>query len=117
MPEPTSTSTLAFAGLIGIASLFAGVDGDALIGAFAGAALIVVSSKDLSLGKRFAYLMISLTVGYLGAPEIINLTPLKSTGVAAFFAAAIAITLALQLIERINAFDLSALAALFKKGG
>lgn len=114
MAEPTSTSTLAIAAGIGFASLFPGIDGDALIGAFAGAALIVVSSKDLTLGKRFAYLVISLVVGYLGAPEIIHLTPLRSTGVAAFFAAAVAITLALQLIDRIKAFDL---AALFKKGG
>lgn len=114
MAEPTSTSTLALAAGIGLASLFPGIDGDALIGAFAGAALIVVSSKDLSFGKRFAYLVISQIVGYLGAPEVINLTPIKSTGVAAFFAAALAITLALQLIERIKTFDLT---SLFKKGG
>lgn len=114
MAEPTSTSTLALAAGVGFASMFPGIDGNALIGAFAGAALIVVTSKDLSLVNRFFYLVISLIVGYQGAPEIINATPIKSTGVAAFFAAAVAIALALQLVERIKAFDLS---TLFKKGG
>lgn len=114
MAELTSTSTLALAAGIGFASMFPSIDGNALIGAFAGAALIVVTSKDLSLAKRFAYLLISLIAGYLGAPDIVNLSPIKSTGVAAFFGAAMAITLALQLIDRIKAFDLS---TLFKKGG
>jgi hypothetical protein len=112
MAEPTSTSTLAVAAGIGFASMFPGVDGNALIGAFAGAALIVVTSKDLSLGKRFAYLVISLIAGYQGAPEVMHFTPITSSGVAAFFAAAGAITLALQLIERIKS-DVST----FKKGG
>jgi hypothetical protein len=40
-------------------------------------------------------------------------TPITSTGVAAFFAAALAITVTLQLIERVKSFDL---LALFKKG-
>ncbi len=115
MAEPTSTSTLALAAGIGFASMFPGIDGNALIGAFAGAALIVVSSKDLTLGKRFVYLCISLIAGYLGAPEIINLTPLRSSGVAAFFAAAVAITMALQFVERIKAFDLASLFSLFRK--
>jgi hypothetical protein len=113
MAEP-STTTLAVASAgIGLASLFPGIDGNALIGAFTGAALVVVTSKDLSIAKRFAYLLISLIAGYLAAPEVMHFTPITSTGVAAFFAAALAITVTLQLIERIKSFDL---LSLFKKG-
>ncbi len=113
MAEPSTTALAAVSAGIGFASLFPGIDGNALIGAFTGAALVVVTSKDLSIGKRFAYLVISLIAGYLAAPEVINATPIKSSGVAAFFAAALVITVTLQLIERIKSFDL---LSLFRKG-
>ena len=114
MAEP-STSTLIVAGAgVGFASLFPGIDGNTLIGAFAGAALVVVSSKELSIPKRVAYMLISLIVGYLGAPEVMNMTPIKSVGVAAFLAASLAIVITLQLIERIKSTDIT---AIFRKGG
>lgn len=109
MAEPSTTTTAIVSAGIGFASLAPGIDGDALIGAFAGAALLVVSSKDLSLGQRFAYLVISLIAGYLAAPELVRWTPIRSTGVAGFFAAALAIALTLQLLERIKTVDLFAL--------
>ncbi|MBO7825371.1 putative holin, partial [Burkholderia pseudomallei] len=87
--------------------------GDALIGAFAGAALVVVTSKDLGLAKRAAYMLISLVMGYLAAPEIVHAVPIRSTGVAAFFAAALVIAVTLTLIERVKGMDLF---ALFRKG-
>ena len=113
MAEPGTTTLATLSAGIGFASLFPGIDGNALIGAFTGAALVVVTSKDLSTAKRFAYLLISLIAGYLAAPEVVRHTPITSTGVAAFFAAALAITVTLQLIERVKSFDL---LALFKKG-
>lgn len=114
MAEPIpSTVAVATAG-IGLAAMFPGVDGNALIGAFAGATLLVVSSKDLSLSKRAAYLVISLIAGYQGAQDIVTWTPIRSTGVAAFFGAACAIVIALQLIERLKTFD--PLSLLRKKG-
>lgn len=106
MAEPSTTSTAIVSAGIGFASLFPGIDGNALIGAFAGAALLVVSSKDLSLGKRFAYLVISFIAGYLAAPDLVQVTPIRSTGVAAFFAAALAIAITLQLLERLKSVDL-----------
>ena len=114
MADPSISTLLAASAGIGFASLFPGIDGNALIGAFAGAALLVVSSKDLTLGKRLAYMVISMIVGYLAASDIVNATPIRSTGVAAFFAAALAIVVTLQLIERLKTFDL---LSLFKKGG
>ncbi|WDD95940.1 phage holin family protein [Burkholderia sp. FERM BP-3421] len=111
MAEP-STTTFSVAAAIGVAGLMPGIDGNALLGAFTGAALVVVTSKDVSILQRFAYLLISITVGYQSAPEVIQATPIHSTGVAAFFASALAITFTLQLIERIKSFDL---LSLFRK--
>jgi len=101
MAEP-STTTLSVATAVGLAG-----------GAFTGAALVVVTSKDLSIAKRCAYMVISLVAGYMAAPEIVNATPIHSTGIAGFFAAALVITITLQLIERVKSFDL---LALLKKG-
>ncbi|PTB19539.1 hypothetical protein C9I57_17825 [Trinickia symbiotica] len=109
MAEPNTTTTAALPAAIGIASLAPGIDGNALIGAFTGAALVVVTSKDIGVGRRAAYMLISLVMGYLAAPEIVSATPIQSTGVAAFFAAALVIAVTLRLIDRAKAFDLRSL--------
>lgn len=113
MAEPNTTTVAALSTAIGIAGLWPGVDGNALIGAFTGAALVVVTTKDIGIFKRVAWMLISLVMGYLAAPEIVNVTPIHSTGVAAFFAAALVITVTLQLIERVKRIDL---LAFMKKG-
>jgi hypothetical protein len=109
MAEPSTTTLAVISAGIGFASMFPGIDGNALIGAFTGAALVVVSSKDLKILVRLAYLLISLLAGYMASADVVRLTPIKSTGVAAFFAAALAITVTLQLIERVKTFDLMSL--------
>jgi hypothetical protein len=114
MAEPNTTTAATLSAAIGLTGLMPGIDGNALIGAFAGAALVVVTSKDLGVVRRIAWLLISLVMGYLAAPEIVNATPVHSTGVAAFFAAALVITVTLQLIERVKSVDL---LAFFRKGG
>lgn len=106
MAEPNTTTAAALSAAIGLAGLAPGIDGNALIGAFTGAALVVVTSKDVGVAKRIAYMLISLVMGYLAASEIVNATPIRSTGVAAFFAAALVITVTLQLIERVKTVDL-----------
>ncbi|HWX12864.1 MAG TPA: putative holin [Trinickia sp.] len=108
MAEPNTSTAAALSAAIGLAGLAPGVDGNALIGAFTGAALVVVTSKDLGLVKRATYMLISLVMGYLAAPEIVHATPIQSTGVAAFFAAALVITVTLQLIERVKSIDVFA---------
>ncbi|WP_448132804.1 putative holin [Stenotrophomonas rhizophila] len=114
MTEPTSTGSLmTLATSVGLASLLPGIDGDALIGAFAGATLFVVSAKDLPIWKRLVYLAISVVAGYLGGSEVMRLFNVASTGLAAFFCAACVITVTLALIERSGAFDLSR----FRRGG
>jgi hypothetical protein len=113
MAEPNTTTAAALSAAIGIAGLAPGIDGNALIGAFTGAALVVVTSKEIGVLTRIAYMLISLVMGYIAAPEIVNATPIHSTGVAGFFAAALVITVTLQLIERLKSVDL---LAFLKKG-
>ncbi|MCP1116954.1 putative holin [Robbsia andropogonis] len=113
MPEP-NTTTLSLSTAIGLTALAPCVDGNALIGAFAGAGLVVVTSRELGVLRRITYLLISLAMGYLAAPEVVEHTPVNSTGVAAFFAAALVIALTLQLIDKVKALDL---ASFFRRGG
>ncbi|MBA0289224.1 hypothetical protein D7Y39_05170 [Stenotrophomonas maltophilia] len=101
MTEPTSlTGAAAIATGLGLAALLPGIDGDALIGAFAGGTLFVVSAKDFSLWKRSVYLIVSVIAGYYGADDVSRWVPLRSTGMAAFICAACSITVTLALIER-----------------
>jgi hypothetical protein len=115
MAEPSTTTLVvtAVAG-IGLSSLFPGIDGNALIGAFAGATLVAISSKNLPLLQRLVYMLISLAIGYLAAPEVINNTPLKQSGIAAFFASAGVIALTLHGIDLIKTI---ALPGWMRKGG
>jgi hypothetical protein len=112
MTEP-ATSSLAIAAAATTATaasaLVPGVDANALIGAIAGGALFVTSSRDLSFAMRLVYLLISAGAGYVAAPEIVSRLPITSTGVAAFLAGALAITVATQIIERAKAFDFTTL--------
>ena len=107
MAEPSTTSLLATAAAgVGLSTLFPGIDGNALIGAFAGATLVAITSKNLPVLQRIAYMVISLAIGYLAAPEVISNTPLKQTGVAAFLASAVAIALTLHGIDLIKTIEL-----------
>lgn len=115
MTEPSTSTALALGGGVTVSSLILGLDGNAAIGAFAGAVLMVMSSKDLRWYTRVIYLFISWLMGYIAAPELIDHLPIQETGVAAFLAAAVVVTFALQLIERVRQFDL--LAWLRKPGG
>ena len=107
MAEPSTTSLLVTAAAgVGLSSLVPGIDGNALIGAFAGATLVAISSKNLPVLQRIAYMVISLAIGYLAAPEVISNTPLKQSGVAAFLASAVAIALTLHGIDLIKTIEL-----------
>ncbi|MBN3725619.1 putative holin [Burkholderia sp. Ac-20379] len=114
MAEPNTTLAAALFAAIGIAGISPGIDGDTLIGAFAGAALVVVSAKDIGIARRAAYMLISLVMGYLAAPELMRQLPIRSAGVAGFFAAALVIAVTLTLIERVKSADL---LAFLRKGG
>jgi len=114
MTEPTSTTLAASAAGAGVAtSMIPGVDSNALIGAIAGAALFVMTAKDLPLWRRLVYMGISVAAGYEIAPEVMARTSMQASGAAAFLVATTVITISLQLIERMKTLDLS---ILFKRG-
>lgn len=116
MVEPTSSATTAAAamGAVALTSVLPGVNGDALIGAFAGAVVFALHAKDLSIAKRIVYMLVSILLGYLGADEIMRRTGLESHALSAFGLSAVVVTLALASIDRIRSFDIT---QLWKKGG
>lgn len=91
---------------ISLASVLPGIDGNALVGSFAGATLFVMSAKELNLISRLLYLLISLVVGYLAAPEVVAQTFIQQSGVAGFLAAVLGITATQQLSKRLQDVDL-----------
>lgn len=105
MTEPTTSTLIPVAAGMGLAALLPGIDGDALLGAFAGATLFVVSAQSLSLWRRIVYLLISMVAGYLAANDVLAWFPLKSSGVAAFMASAIAVTVMLAVIKQCEQID------------
>lgn len=109
MAEPTSSAAsagIAF-GAVWITSMLPGVNGDALIGAFAGATVFALHAKDLPALKRIIYMMVSILIGYLGADEVLRQTWLESPTLAAFGLSAVIVTLALASIDRIRDFDIT----------
>ncbi|WP_454261483.1 putative holin [Pseudoxanthomonas mexicana] len=61
----TSTLGLIAAG-VGLAALVPGIDGDALVGAFAGGMLFVVSTPSMPLWQRVSYFLVSAIAGVNG---------------------------------------------------
>jgi hypothetical protein len=107
MAEPSTTAATVVATTgIGLAAMFPGIDGNALIGAFAGATLFVMSARELTLWVRGAYLLISLIMGYLSAPELVNHLPIQATGVAGFLGGLLCITVTAPLVRRLEGVDL-----------
>lgn len=112
MAEPTSSVLLPAAltfSAVSFASLLPGIDGDALIGAFAGASVFALHTKDLSIFKRLFYMLVSILMGYFGTGEVTRFTDVQHTGVAAFIGSALIVTAALSSIDRIRNFDVTSI--------
>lgn len=107
--EPTSSAVSASAamGAVAFTSLLPGVNGDALIGAFAGAVVFALHAKDIVIAKRLVYMVVSFAMGYFGAPEVMRLTGAQSYTYAAFGASASVVTVALWGIDWIKRGGLS----------
>ena len=116
MVEPTSSAVNAATamGAVAVTAVMPGVDGDALIGAFAGAVVFALHAKDLPLPKRLIYMAISLLLGYLGAEEVTRHFGIQDPAVAAFALSAVIVTCALASIDRIRNFDIT---SFWKRGG
>ncbi|MVW80164.1 putative holin [Bordetella sp. 02P26C-1] len=108
MTEPSSVaaSVATYSG-VAIAAAMPGVNGDALIGAFAGAVVFAIHAKDLSIGKRVAYLIVSILVGYLAEDEVTRWTHIQNSALAAFVASAFVVTAALSGIDWLRKLDIT----------
>lgn len=118
MTEPTTTSAAlaATATGIGLTALFPAIDGNALIGSFAGAILFFLISKEPHIFSRFGYALVSLIMGYFIAPEIVHRQIVNEMAVAAFFSATTIVTITVGLIAKIKTMDIQALiAVLFRR--
>jgi len=108
MAEPisaSSTAALAVTG-IGAITLVPGVDAATVLGAFAGAAVFALNSDELTTGKKIAFLMLSIVMGWLAAPlaasliaRILPADTEVSHGVGALVASAVLVKLLLALIR------------------
>lgn len=108
MAEPSTTTAAGTAALTAaLVGMLPGIDANAVVGAFCGATLFVISAKDLGLFERLAYLVISFLIGYLGGPAVLG-SVLEHSAVAAFIMSAVTITAGLRAIEGVKTLDLKA---------
>lgn len=107
MAEPSATTVAFAASGITLSTLLLGLDGNAVVGAFAGAALMACTAKDVRWLSRLLYLTVSWLMGYIAAPEICRRFGIEQSGVAAFIAAALVVTITLHAIESIKSFDVA----------
>ncbi len=108
MAEPNTATAAATATLTAaLVGMLPGIDANAIIGAFCGASLFVISAKDLGLFERLAYLLISFCIGYLGGPAMLG-SMLEHSAVAAFIMSAVTVTAGLRAIEGVKTLDLKA---------
>lgn len=123
MAEPASTSlaTAAVAGA-GLVALFPGLDGGAVLGAFAGASVFILSSQNLTTARKLAFLVLAILAGIVAGPFATSLIDtalpervIVSEGVGALVASSIVIKLLIWLIG--HADNPGALLAILKKGG
>lgn len=121
MAEPISTSSTAALAVTGIGAvtLLPGVDAATVLGAFAGAAVFALNSDELSTGKKIAFLMLSIVMGWLAAPlaasliaRILPADTEVSHGVGALVASSVLVKLLLALIRLADNSD--RLVALFR---
>lgn len=108
MAEPSTAAAAGTATLTAaVIGMLPGIDANAVVGAFCGATLFVISAKDLGLFERFAYLLISFAIGYLGGPTLLG-DMLEQSAVSAFIAAAVTVTAGLRAIEGVKTLDIKA---------
>ncbi|MCV6588929.1 MAG: phage holin family protein [Marinobacterium sp.] len=109
MPDISTTAVKVGASAFGLSLATIAPDGNALIGAFAGATLFVVSAQEYRPLERLIYMLISLVMGYMAAPEITTHTPIKETAVAGFLAGVSCVYAGLKLQEQIRTLNLNKL--------
>lgn len=111
MPEPITTSSSAAAyttiGALGIFSMLPGVDAAVVLGAFSGAVVFVMSSKDMTWVVKLIHFFPAFFAGLLGAQETARLvsklmpeTLNVSNGLGAMVVSAVAVKMLRLLLDK-----------------
>lgn len=89
--------------LLAIIAMLPAVNADALIGAFAGAAVYVLGSSELSLAKRALGMIAGVVMGYSLGPHLAPELPIiKSDVLASFLVSAFIVVIAVALFGTIS---------------
>lgn len=102
----TREESILSTGLLGLFAVFSGLDGDALIGAFAGGSLYAMKSDEISRKKRAGYLFISIIAGYYFRNELERIG-ITATGVSSFIVATSIIAVVTWGYDQIDNLKLS----------
>lgn len=101
MAEPSTCAALAVGGVAGVcvASLFPGVDLNAVVGAFGGALFFIVFKQNISPIARAGYLVASWVFGYYVAVELLGRKWTATSGLASFLGALLCTVICVSLLE------------------
>jgi len=99
MAEPSSTVLGLTTVLIPIGAAVFGLDVERAIGALAGATVFVFNTEGAGIRKRFAYLLISIIVGYAAAPDVMARASIESKVFTSFLVAAGALAATIGFIQ------------------
>lgn len=107
MGEPASTTAAVVAGGAGagVAGFLAGFDIMAAVGALFGALIFSTTTQEFPNWQRVLFLIASFVMGYVIAPgirevDVYGYRPFQFSGIAAFVAALLVVTISLWLIQR-----------------
>ena len=103
MAEPSS-GVITAAAVVGVtaATMWPGVDVNAVIGSFAGAMFSVVFAVGLSAWARGGYLIASWICGYYVAGEVISREMARTSGLVGFIGALFCVVVCVSLLEWIQ---------------
>ena len=109
MAEPTTTTTAVTlaAGGITVTTALLGMDTEVATGALVGAAIFVVSAKELNLPTRIIYLLASVVLGYILTPEIVKHTFIQAPAVAGLVGGLLGVSGCKLLLKQLDNTDLS----------
>lgn len=117
MTEPASASGATVAAGVGLASLLPFVNGDALIGAVLGAAVVALHTKEVVWYLKIVWLFLSTLCGYFFAPDaqvLMNIVTskffsfeLKSIAVVSCLLAVVSVPFLKKLSDWAYRFDLA----------
>ena len=101
MAEPSTGVVVMATGALGVtaASLFPGVDLNAVVGAFGGALFFIVFKQNIPPLARAGYLIASWVFGYFVAVELLGRKWTATSGLASFLGGLLCTVICVSLLE------------------